>query len=298
MSGTPLPEIPIDHELVAELIAQQHPDLSSLNVHTHSEGWDNAVFRLGAELVVRLPRRAAAAQLILNEQRWLPDLADRLNLPTPVPYRTGIPALGYPWHWSILPWIKGEPADRAAVHESQAEVLAHFLRALHTAAPDHAPENALRGCALQQRASAVEERIHRLAGHSTLITEQICTLWQTALQAELDVEVTWLHGDLHPGNILVEAGVITGIIDWGDITSGDCATDLASIWMLFDEPQLRDRAFQAYGRLSLATFQRTQGWAILFAVMLLDSGLVDNPGNAAIGAKILCNLMDFDKQNK
>jgi aminoglycoside phosphotransferase (APT) family kinase protein len=129
--------------------------------------------------------------------------------------------------------------------------------------------------------------MQRLARTTSLITPQITYIWQVALYAPLDVSSTWLHGDLHPRNVLVEHGVITGIIDWGDITSGDCATDLASIWMLFAEPQARYDALAAYGPLSEATLQRAKGWAVLFGVKLLETGLHDNPRNAVIGAQIL-----------
>ena len=108
-----------------------------------------------------------------------------------------------------------------------------------------------------------------------------------AVHAPLDMPPTWLHGDLHPRNVLVEHGAITGIIDWGDITAGDCATDLAAIWMLFVDPDARQEALVAYADLSDATRQRAKGWAVLFGVMLLDSGLIDNPRNAAIGARTL-----------
>jgi aminoglycoside phosphotransferase (APT) family kinase protein len=115
---------------------------------------------------------------------------------------------------------------------------------------------------------------------------------QVAVHAPLDVPPTWLHGDLHPRNVLVENGVITGIIDWGDITSGDCATDLASIWLLFAEPHTRQAALAAYADLSEATLQRAKGWAVLFGVMLLESGLIDNRRNALIGARTLRRLTE------
>jgi aminoglycoside phosphotransferase (APT) family kinase protein len=113
-----------------------------------------------------------------------------------------------------------------------------------------------------------------------------------AVDAPLDVALTWLHGDLHPRNVLVEDGVITGIIDWGDITSGDCATDLASIWMLFAEPHARKEALADYANLSEATSQRAKGWAVFFGIMLLDTGLIDNSRNTALGERILRHVTD------
>ncbi len=286
-SGTPTAEFALDAPFVAGLLADQHPDLAHLPLREVDAGWDNAMFRLGDELAVRLPRRAAAATLIEHEQTWLPQLANQLSLPVPVPYRVGTPAGGYPWRWSIVPWLQGKPADQSAPAAAQAEQFAAFLGSLHRPAPANAPTNTLRGVPLRQRAAAVEERMQRLEAKTSLLTPHIRQIWDTALQAPLDGSATWLHGDLHPRNVLVENGIITSIIDWGDMTSGDRATDLAAIWMLFESASARRDALAAYPQLSEATLQRAKGWAVFFGVMLLDSGLIDNPRNAAIGEQTL-----------
>jgi aminoglycoside phosphotransferase (APT) family kinase protein len=286
-TGTPPAEVPIDAALVAGLLADQHPDLARLPLREVAAGWDNAMFRLGDRLAVRLPRRVAAAGLIAHEQAWLPELADRLALPVPAPVRVGRPGRGYPWAWSVQPWIPGAPADRRAPMASQAQPFAEFLRSLHQAAPAGAPANPVRGVPLHQRADAVEERMRRLAARTHSITERVRGIWQAALDAPIDVPPTWLHGDLHPRNVLVERGAIAGVIDWGDITAGDRATDLAAIWMLFASSDARQAALTTYGPISEATMQRARGWAVLFGVVLLDTGLADNPRNAAIGARAL-----------
>jgi aminoglycoside phosphotransferase (APT) family kinase protein len=275
---------------VARLLVQQHPDLAHLPLRAVDEGWDNAMFRLGDHLAVRLPRRLAAAKLIANEQCWLPRLSKSLTLPVPAPYRIGNPALGYPWSWSVLPWLSGVTADTSDPAASQAVPFARFLRALHVHAPTDAPTNAFRGVPLSQRASAVEARLGRLANRTELITQRIRDIWKEGLEAPFDVALTWLHGDLHPRNVLIEDGIITGVIDWGDMTSGDRATDLAANWMLFQEPDARREVFAEYAELSQATLLRAKGWAVLLAVMLLDTGLIDNPRHAAIGERTLRRL--------
>ncbi len=285
--GTPVAEFAIDSAFVAGLLADQHPDLADLPLQEMDAGWDNALFRLGEHLAVRLPRRAASAPLIAREQTWLPRLADQLALPVPVPYRLGTPARGYPWHWSVVPWLPGIAADQHAPAAAQAQPFAAFLRSLHRPAPADAPTNTARGVPLHQRAAVVEARMHRLAGSTSLITAQIEQIWQVALQAPLDLPPTWIHGDLHPRNVLVAHDAITGIVDWGDLTAGDCATDLASIWMLFAEPHARRAALTAYGPLSEATLQRARGWAVLFGLLFLETGLIDNPRNAMIGERAL-----------
>jgi aminoglycoside phosphotransferase (APT) family kinase protein len=290
--GTPAAEFSIDEALVAELLAAQHPDLADKPLRAVDSGWDNAMFRLGDELAVRLPRRAIAGTIIQHEQRWLPELAPRLSIPVPVPCRIGKPASGYPCNWSVVPWIKGVPADECAPETSEASVFARFLCALHTPAPPDAPSNSFRGVPLHQRVSSVDERIARLATRTQLISPAIKSIWRQALSAPLDYSKTWLHGDLHPRNVLVEAGQITGVIDWGDITAGDCAADLASIWSLFSASEARQEALATYNVVTEATLHRAQGWAVLFGVMLLDTGLVDDPRHATIGERILRRLVE------
>ncbi len=290
--GTPVTEFSLNSQFVTGLLEDQHPDLAHLPLRGVEAGWDNALFRLGEHLAVRLPRRAIAAPLIIHEQTWLPYLADHLTLPVPMPYRVGEPARGYPWYWSIVPWLPGMAADQHEPDPTQAEPFAAFLRSLHRPAPANAPTNPLRGVSLQQRAAMVGARLHRLARKTNLITPRIRQIWNEALIAPRDMPPTWLHGDLHPRNVLVEHGVITGIIDWGDITAGDCATDLAAIWMLFSTPHARQAAVAAYADLSEATLQRARGWAILFGTILLDTGLIDNPHNAILGERILRHVAE------
>ena len=290
--GTPASDLEIDISLVYRLLEDQHPDLAHLPIHRVDAGWDNAMFRLGNELSVRLPRRKVAATLIENEQTWLPVLADHLSIPVPTPYRLGKPALGYPWRWSVLPWLAGMPADQDEPRADQAKCFALFLQSLHIPAPFNAPLNAVRGVPLIQRAASVQERMKRLEIKTNLITQAIKNTWDIALNTPVDVEAKWLHGDLHARNILVENGVITGIIDWGDITSGDVATDLAAIWMLFSNQNTRRRAIAEYGNVSNVTLQRAKGWAILFGVMLLDTGLVDHPRHAVMGERTLRRVLE------
>jgi aminoglycoside phosphotransferase (APT) family kinase protein len=283
--GTPASEIKIDRDLVLDLL-QQHPDLIHLPIQLLENGWDNVIFRLGNNLSIRLPRREIAATLIENEQTWLPQIADRLTIPVPTPYRIGQPTARYPWRWSILPWLTGVPAGLEKPNPNQARLLALFLRSLHLPAPSNAPVNLVRSVPLKQRKTIIKERMQRLEHKTNLITQTIKHIWHEALNTPIDVRATWLHGDLHPGNILVENGIITGIIDWGDITSGDIATDLASIWMLFGDRNARQSAIASYS-MSEQTLQRAKGWAIYFGVTLLEVGLIDNHRQAIIGEQTL-----------
>jgi aminoglycoside phosphotransferase (APT) family kinase protein len=149
-----------------------------------------------------------------------------------------------------------------------------------------------RGVPLTQRATLLNERMQRVEAQTALITPTLRSLWHQAVDAPIDVEPTWIHGDLHPRNILVNESGITGVIDWGDVAMGDRATDLAALWCLFPEQHLRQQALVAYGEVSEATLTRAKGWAILFGVVLLDSGLVDHAPHAAIGRKILQSIVN------
>ena len=217
----------------------------------------------------------------------MPQLAKQLPITIPVPHRIGLPTSLYPWHWSIIPWLLGRTADRVRLNADHAQQFALFLRALHVAAPDDAPKNPFRGVPLTRRATLLNERMQQVEAQTAIIAPTLRSLWQQAVNAPIDLEPTWIHGDLHPRNILVDKGKITEVIDWGDLAAGDRATDLAAFWYLFPEQRLRQLALDAYGEVSEATSARAKGWAILFGVMLLDSGLVDHSQQAAIGQKIL-----------
>jgi aminoglycoside phosphotransferase (APT) family kinase protein len=286
LTRTPVAEYNIDGALVRRLLSEQHADLAHLPVQPVDSGFDNAMFRLGDSLGVRMPRRSIAAPLIVHEQKWLPEIAPRLTLPVPVPTRFGIPSADYPCRWSVVPWLPGRCADQEEINASEAPRLADFLRSLHIAAPENAPVNHLRGCPLQQRTAAVESRMHRLSRVTDFVTPRLIQAWNEALAAPLDMPPAWIHGDLYSRNVLVKRGVVSGIIDWGDMTSGDPATDLACVWSLFSNSSSRE-FFVAYGSVSEVTIKRAKGWAISFGVMLLDTGLADNPRNARIGERIL-----------
>jgi len=282
----------VDAALVASLLAAQHPDLAALPLSLLDEGWDNVMFRLGDDLVARLPRRAAAVSLLDREQAWLPVLAPSLPLAVPAPVRRGEPGNGYPWPWSVVPWIAGETADLAPPDLREAESLGRFLVALHRPAPPGAPRNPVRGVPLATRREMVEGRAARVEAATDAITPALRRLWMDALAAPIDEADRWLHGDLHARNVLVSAGRIAGVIDWSDMAAGDRATDLASIWGLFESRDARAAAMRACGEVSEATWTRARGWAFAFGVMLLDSGLADHPRHAAMGRHTLARLAE------
>ncbi len=285
--GTPEAEVDIDAKLIRALLAEQHPDLANQPIAMMDAGWDNAMARIGEKLAIRLPRRSLAVPLLKTEQTWLPKIAERLPVAVPAPVRTGVAGPLFPWPWSILPWLDGSTANKEPLRDDQALPLAEFLRALHIPAPDNAPRNRVRGVPLKTRIDDLSPRLDRLSRETDFLSDDIEEAWQNALAAPHTELEVWVHGDLHARNVLVSEGRLTGVIDWGDITAGDPATDLACLWMLLDEPAARNTALSSYGTEDRALVQRAIGWAILFGVLLLDTGLVDHTEHAAMGADTL-----------
>ena len=275
----PAAEVDITEPLVRALLLEQHPDLAVLTLRELRAGWDNVLWRLGDDLLVRLPRRQLSAQLTLNEQRWLPLIGESLPLPVPSPVRVGLPSNGYPWAWSVVPWLEGRPSDRAVITrpDHAARRLGGFFRALHLEAPPDAPRNPFRGVPLSQRTDTSEDRLGSLAGE--VEADAIRCTWDRAVAAKpWGSPLVWLHGDAHPANVLVVGGTVGAVIDFGDMCGGDPATDLAAAWMLLPSAAV-PACFAAYGGVDADLERRALGWAVLFGLMLLAIGLDASPGS-------------------
>ncbi len=273
----PAAEVTVDEQLVRGLLREQHADLADLPLGYMDAGFDNALWRLGDDLLVRLPRRLLAAALTENEQRWLPELAPLLPLAVPAPARIGRPSERYPWPWSVVPWLHGVPGDRVSVTEpvDAGRRLGRFLRALHSEAPESAPINHWRGVPLVERADTFEQRLNALGAE--VDTRKLIRVWEAALGARPHRgRRVWIHGDLHPANILISNGTVVAVVDFGDLCGGDPATDIAGALMLL--PAEGFDAFKAeYPGIDADGLRRSYGWAALFGLMLLELGRRDRP---------------------
>ena len=288
---SPAADVDIDEPLVRSLLSEQHPDLADLALVELDAGWDNTLWRLGTDRLVRLPRRAAAAVLTIHEQRWLPTLGPTLPLPVPVPLRVGRPTARYPWSWSVVPWLDGVPGDRTTAIESAAVAvrLGGFLRALHRPAPADAPPNPYRGVPLVERADAFEARVRDLDAEIDAPT--VRAAWDRACDTTpWQGPPTWLHGDLHPANLLFVDGDLSAVIDFGDLCAGDPATDLAAAWMLLPASVIPEFT-RAYGGVGPHLEARALGWSLLFGVLLLAIGLDDRPTYEPIGRRTLDHVI-------
>ncbi len=273
-TATPLAEVTVEPALVKALIRDQHPDLAHLDLGVRGEGWDNAMFRLGSEYIVRMPRRGSAAKLLPMELDWLPAISADWPFKAPVPVRIGEPGNGYPWRWSIVPWIEGVPAYHTPLNARGAEQLGYSLHYLHQLAPQEAPRNPYRSGSLVSRLDTAEQRTHLLQssgpprGWNLNSTLAFSVLLTGARVSRL--RPRWTHMDLHGNNVLVQNGHVAGIIDWGDAGAGDIATDIGQAMTLVGLAHW-DSLILGYGGIDADTFKRARAEAVYYAMTLAST---------------------------
>jgi aminoglycoside phosphotransferase (APT) family kinase protein len=257
--------VTIDSALVQKLITAQFPQWSGLFIKpVEFSGWDNRTFHLGADMTVRLPSDQTYALQVTNEQHWLPKLAPSLPLSIPTPIAMGKPGEGYLWNWSIYRWIPGHTATIAGIQDlSQfAVALAEFLVGLQycdsTGGPTAGPQNFYRGGALATYDGEAREAIAALKDKS--VAAAITKIWNEALASTWERPPVWVHGDIAVGNLLVQNGQLSAVIDFGQLAIGDPACDLAIAWTLFSGESRA--AFQSTLKLDQASWVRGSGWAL------------------------------------
>jgi aminoglycoside phosphotransferase (APT) family kinase protein len=252
-------EAEIDEGLVVRLLEEQAPHLAGLPVRHVRNGWDNAIWRLGDGLAVRVTI-----------------LAPRLPLPVPVPVIVGIPSDLFAWPWSVVPWFDGDVAAVGPPHPAEAPVLGAFLAALHVPAPEDVVPNPARGGALASRQAAATTWADQAPKQDERLVAEAMEVFHAGVVAPASTERVWIHGDVHARNVLVRQGRLRAVLDWGDVTAGDAAADLAALWWLFDLDVHGD-FWSSYGRVSSATCSRARAWAALFGLSFLSFVLPDDP---------------------
>jgi aminoglycoside phosphotransferase (APT) family kinase protein len=256
-------EIEIDEALVRRLLAEQFPGWADLPLQrVERSGTVNAIFRLGEELSVRLPRRGGPTEPGSRELAWLARLEPQVPVEIPIPVAQGRPGGAYPWFWEIHTWVEGETAPVEEIDTVRAaRDLAALVEALWRVSPDGAPRG--RGIPLSERDPGFRHWLPRFRGDPAVVEE-----WEHALAAPAwDGLPVWHHGDLDARNWLVRNGRISGVIDWGSMGVGDPACDVMVAWKLHSAAARA--AFRAALPVDDATWERARGWAVSQAVAAL-----------------------------
>lgn len=289
-------ELDVPPALVRRLLAAQHPQWADLPLTVAGEwGTDHAMYRLGDDLVVRLPRIGWAVKAVAAEQRWLPFLGPQLPVEIPEVVATGEPGEGYPWPWTVLAWIEGEHpptvdwwgAEQLAVH------LARFNRAVAALDPTDgpiagSPGGPQRGIPIRLRDEQVRGCIAQVADEFD--ADGLLAAWEAdAFVADHEGDPVWVHGDLTPGNLLLREGRLTGVLDFGGVSVGDPAVGLLPAWNLF-AGQAR-RTFRDSSDADEAAWRRGRAWALSIAVVALPYYRDTFPAISASSRRVLTEVL-------
>jgi aminoglycoside phosphotransferase (APT) family kinase protein len=292
-------EVDIDVSLIIHLVTTQFPQWADLPITpVELSGWDNRTFHLGEHMTVRLPSAACYAEQVEKEHEWLPRLAPHLPLPIPVPLALGVAAGGYPWPWSVYRWIEGDTAtvERIAGWRQFAIALAQFLVALQridsSGGPPPGQHNFFRGGPLTVYDAETRRVISSLDGE--IDADAATTVWETALAAAWRGPPVWVHGDISAGNLLINDGRLSAIIDFGCLGVGDPACDLVIAWN-FLAAEGRN-AFRAALPADAATWARARGWALWKALITLAQQLNTNPLEAGKARRVIDEVLADHKQ--
>ena len=263
-------ELAIDAALVTRLITEQFPRWTELPIErVEPSGTDNAIYRLGADMAIRMPRQRSSGDVPAEEFRWLPMLAPHLPLAIPEPIALGEPAEGYPCQWLICRWLDGENAtlERIADPSLAATDLAGFISALQAVDPTGGPAPDGRGGPLAPRDEWTRDSIAALADE--IDVDLVMAAWETALQApEWSAPPVWIHGDLDARNMLVQHGRLSGVLDFATMAVGDPASDVMVAWKML--PAEHRDTFRAALAVDDATWARARGWVLSQALMILS----------------------------
>lgn len=274
-------------DLAKKLIFEQFPQWSHLEIKpVKNSGHDNRTFHLGDDLTIRLPSGKEYEPQIQKEAKWLPVLAQHLSLPITAPVAKGKPTPEYPLAWSINRWLVGETVTHTNVDLQKFAIeLARFLKELEAINAENGPQagahNFYRGGDLSVYTAEFEQALTQLpAGPQRNHYQDI---WTTALATKWEKKPVWVHGDIAVGNLLVNDGHLSGVIDFGILGTGDPACDLVIAWTFFDSKSRK--AFKEEMGLDDTTWQRGKGWALWKALITPDD---------AVSKKVLVDMLAAD----
>ncbi len=286
----------IDRNTVALLIRQQFPHLDDLPIEPVSkQGWDNATFRLGDALSVRLPRNESYAEAVKKEARALTVLSEHLSVEVPSVVAVGLPSDTFPLPWSIRRWIEGDTLESTdcvypeTIAVSLGKTLCD-LRAIDTGGGFIAGKHSFyRGCHPSAYGDEVQKSLDILG--SKVDAMRCLEVWQRGMTSAWTARPVWFHGDVAIGNIIVTKSVVKALIDFGTCGIGDPACDFVMAWTYFD-PESRN-LFRDACEVDDQTWQRARAWALWKALVCM-SGLSspDTDGTQAKVLQAICNDVD------
>jgi aminoglycoside phosphotransferase (APT) family kinase protein len=291
----------INVDLVVKLINEQFPEWSDLDIKpVKFSGNDNRTFHLGDHMSVRLPSAESYVPQVEKEQIWLPVLAKELTLPVSKPLTKGDPSKDYPWPWSINKWLEGETLTQKNISDLNqfARDLGTFLIELQSIDASGGPlagkHNFFRGGTI---AVYDEESRYAIENNKDTFNEHLLKeIWELALDSKWNSDPVWVHGDIAPGNLLVKAGRLCAVIDFGILGVGDPSCDAAMAWTFFDDNSRK--IFKNVLNMDEETWNRARGWALWKALITYNDNKNNNKAIAEESCKIINRIVNNYESEK
>lgn len=293
-SGLPPAEVSITADLVRELIRSQAPKWADEKISYVATGWDNEVYKLGNDLIIRLPRRELGDTIGQKERQWLPKLVAETGLDITAEIFHGAPTATYPFTFSVTRYVPGQSAatvDRR-LRDHYVSQLADFFSKLHRPASEPMPISRYRGCPLLTLDEKTREQIALLPSRQQASASMV---WQEAVNApEYSDQPVWLHGDPHPHNTIGRFAQgqfqLSSLVDFGDLCSGDPASDLGMAWLHFSAAGIGEFMTKYGARHRSSFWLRARGWALRFAMLTAQMPTADPLG--VVGRETLELMLD------
>ena len=287
----------LNPDLACKLINQQFPEYADLTVtEVEQQGHDNRTYRIGGDMLIRMPTAESYALKVPKEQELLPKLAKHLNVAIPAPVKMGKPSEDYPYPFSIYKWLDGRSANHVTLDEQSLEILAFelatFLKELQAITDVEGPgpgqHNWYRGDHVSVYDARAREQIAKLA--DVIDSNSTLELWERACATKWSKEPIWIHGDFAVGNILIKDNKLSGVIDFGGTAMGDPACDLVIAWTYLSG-KARD-IFVSEIVLDEGTWLRARAWALWKATFELCNITDKNSPEALLQKKIIDEVIN------